>query len=203
MIARAIAGREPIISNDARSDPQLLLSRLTVDAGVQSIVVLPLLVGGEAVAVLVLYGSEKDLFHAEEMKLLAVESFVADLTVAPIRGGLRAQGRLKARIVQASVVSYEPVPQNIDEGFGKALHVFRLGIGGVYARLQTIVGENGEGQAAVFRAFIGQPYGGDPSLAVGSFRHRKLEQELSAERHESCLDSIGEDRVCFEKHFEP
>lgn len=52
---------------------------------------------------------------AEEMKLLAVERFVADLTVAPFRGGLRAQGRLKARIVQASVVSFEPVPQNVDE----------------------------------------------------------------------------------------
>ncbi|MBO9589624.1 DUF177 domain-containing protein [Devosia sp.] len=52
---------------------------------------------------------------AEDMKLLAVESFVADLIVAPFRGGLRAQGRLKARIIQASVVSFEPVPQNIDE----------------------------------------------------------------------------------------
>jgi hypothetical protein len=52
---------------------------------------------------------------AEEMKLLAVERFVADLTVAPFRGGLRAQGRLKARIIQASVVSFEPVPQNVDE----------------------------------------------------------------------------------------
>lgn len=52
---------------------------------------------------------------AEDMKLLAVESFEADLTVAPFRGGLRAQGSLKARIVQASIVSFEPVPQNIDE----------------------------------------------------------------------------------------
>ena len=52
---------------------------------------------------------------AEDMKLLAVERFVADLTVAPFRGGLRAQGRLKARIVQASIVSFEPVPQHIDE----------------------------------------------------------------------------------------
>lgn len=52
---------------------------------------------------------------AEDMKLLAVENFVADLTVAPFRGGLRAQGWLKARIVQASVVSFEPVPQDIDE----------------------------------------------------------------------------------------
>ncbi|MET0435957.1 MAG: DUF177 domain-containing protein [Devosia sp.] len=52
---------------------------------------------------------------AEELKLIAVERFVAELTVAPLRGGLRAQGRLKARIVQASVVSFEPVSQNIDE----------------------------------------------------------------------------------------
>lgn len=52
---------------------------------------------------------------AEALKLMAVERFVADLTVAPMRGGLRAQGRLKARIVQSSVVSFEPVPQNIDE----------------------------------------------------------------------------------------
>ncbi|RZA11550.1 MAG: DUF177 domain-containing protein, partial [Proteobacteria bacterium] len=40
---------------------------------------------------------------AEALKLMAVERFVADLTVAPMRGGLRAQGRLKARIVQSSV----------------------------------------------------------------------------------------------------
>ncbi|KRB01055.1 hypothetical protein ASD83_05850 [Devosia sp. Root685] len=52
---------------------------------------------------------------AEAMKLIAVERFAAELTVAPLRGGLRAQGRLKARIVHPSVVSFEPVTQHIDE----------------------------------------------------------------------------------------
>jgi len=52
---------------------------------------------------------------AQAMKLTAVERFVAELSVTPLRGGLRALGHLKARIVQPSVVSFEPVFQNIDE----------------------------------------------------------------------------------------
>ncbi|HWV20584.1 MAG TPA: hypothetical protein VN036_06120, partial [Devosia sp.] len=43
---------------------------------------------------------------AQAMKLTAVERFVADLSVTPLRGGLRALGHLKARIVQPSVVSF-------------------------------------------------------------------------------------------------
>lgn len=52
---------------------------------------------------------------AEAMKLTSVERFVAELTIAPLRGGLRAQGRLQASITQPSVVSFEPVSQDIDE----------------------------------------------------------------------------------------
>jgi Uncharacterized ACR, COG1399. len=52
---------------------------------------------------------------AAAMGILAVERFVAHLTVAPLRGGLRAQGSLDARVVQASVVTFEPVPQDIAE----------------------------------------------------------------------------------------
>ena len=52
---------------------------------------------------------------AEALKISAVERFEASLVVAPLRGGLRAQGRLLARIVQPSVVSFEPVGQHIDE----------------------------------------------------------------------------------------
>jgi uncharacterized metal-binding protein YceD (DUF177 family) len=52
---------------------------------------------------------------AAAMKLISVERFVADLSVAPLRGGLRALGRLEASITQASVVSFEPVSQDIDE----------------------------------------------------------------------------------------
>ncbi|ODT70870.1 MAG: hypothetical protein ABS75_10635 [Pelagibacterium sp. SCN 63-23] len=52
---------------------------------------------------------------AEAMNILSVESFSAELTVVPFRGGLRAQGSLRARVTQASVVSFEPVPEAIAE----------------------------------------------------------------------------------------
>ncbi len=52
---------------------------------------------------------------AEAMKLSTVERFVADLSVVPFRGGLRAQGRLKAHITQPSIVTFEPITQHIDE----------------------------------------------------------------------------------------
>lgn len=52
---------------------------------------------------------------AEILGISAVESFEARLTVVPFRGGLRAQGGLKARTVQNSVVSFGPVPQDIAE----------------------------------------------------------------------------------------
>ena len=52
---------------------------------------------------------------AEVLKVSAVDSFTAMLTVAPLRGGIRAQGPLVADIVQPSVVTFEPVGQHIEE----------------------------------------------------------------------------------------
>ena len=52
---------------------------------------------------------------ASILKVEAVEAMQASLTVAPLRGGIRALGHLTARIVQNSVVSFEPVVQDIDE----------------------------------------------------------------------------------------
>ncbi len=52
---------------------------------------------------------------AEAMKIVAVERFSANLAIVPLRGGLRAQGHLDARVVQASVVSFEPVAETISE----------------------------------------------------------------------------------------
>ena len=49
------------------------------------------------------------------LNIQAVEAMQASLTVTPLRGGIRALGTLTARIVQASVVSFEPVYQDIDE----------------------------------------------------------------------------------------
>ncbi|MCP8882502.1 YceD family protein [Devosia sp. XJ19-1] len=52
---------------------------------------------------------------AEAMNIVSVERFSASLTIVPLRGGLRAQGRLDAQVTQASVVSFEPVPETISE----------------------------------------------------------------------------------------
>lgn len=52
---------------------------------------------------------------AEVLKISAIDRFEATLTVAPLRGGIRALGRLVADIVQASVITFEPVAQHVDE----------------------------------------------------------------------------------------
>ncbi len=56
---------------------------------------------------------------ADLLKISAVDAFDATLQVAPLRGGLRAQGRLVADIVQPSVVTFEPVSQHIDEAIDR------------------------------------------------------------------------------------
>ncbi|WP_375451755.1 DUF177 domain-containing protein [uncultured Devosia sp.] len=52
---------------------------------------------------------------ADILKVTAVSSFRAKLTAVKLRGGIRVQGRLNAQIVQPSVVTFEPVIQDIDE----------------------------------------------------------------------------------------
>lgn len=52
---------------------------------------------------------------AEAMGIVAVQMFRAHLSIVPFRGGLRAEGWLKARVTQESVVSFEPVDQEIAE----------------------------------------------------------------------------------------
>jgi uncharacterized metal-binding protein YceD (DUF177 family) len=49
------------------------------------------------------------------LELSAIESLSAEMTALPFRGGIRVQGSLRARIVQPSVVTLEPVVQEIDE----------------------------------------------------------------------------------------
>jgi len=52
---------------------------------------------------------------AAVLKVTEVTAFHASLTAVRLRGGIRVQGRLTARIVQPSVVTFDPVPQDIDE----------------------------------------------------------------------------------------
>ena len=52
---------------------------------------------------------------ADILKVSTVERFAATATVSPFRGGVRVIGSLQARIVQPSVVTFEPVTQDIEE----------------------------------------------------------------------------------------
>ena len=52
---------------------------------------------------------------AEQMSLAGLDRLHARLAAVPFRGGIRVQGRLEATVIQPSVVSLEPVTQEIDE----------------------------------------------------------------------------------------
>jgi diguanylate cyclase (GGDEF)-like protein/PAS domain S-box-containing protein len=66
----AIRLKEPVITNDFGTDPRIANGAEFVARDYRSGVVLPLLVGVDAVGVLSLYASEIDIFDAQEMKLL-------------------------------------------------------------------------------------------------------------------------------------
>jgi len=70
MVARAIREKKAVVSNDSQSDPGVLFGKQYADAGVRSMVVLPLIISDEALGVLALYADETDSFDEEEMTLL-------------------------------------------------------------------------------------------------------------------------------------
>ncbi len=70
MFAKAMREQSAVVSNDSRHDPRLVLGSWYAEARVGSLAILPLIVDDAAVGVLVLYASEPESFHAEEMKLL-------------------------------------------------------------------------------------------------------------------------------------
>jgi diguanylate cyclase (GGDEF)-like protein/PAS domain S-box-containing protein len=70
MAARAIRGKQVLVSNDAQNDPALVLSRQHIEAGVRSMAMFPLTVSDEAVGVLGLYSAETGYFDEDEVKLL-------------------------------------------------------------------------------------------------------------------------------------
>ena len=71
LIAKAIQAKVPLVVNDSLTDSRVLFSDKYSAAGVRSLAVFPLIVGGEAVGALSLFSSELEFFHAEELKLLA------------------------------------------------------------------------------------------------------------------------------------
>ncbi len=70
MVSQVIRSKKAIISNDSPTDPQLVFGRKYAEAGVRSVIVLPLMVADEAIGVLALYASESNFFHDEELNLL-------------------------------------------------------------------------------------------------------------------------------------
>jgi len=56
---------------------------------------------------------------AEQLGITAVDRLQARLRVTSFRGGLRVLGRIEARTVQPCVVTFVPVPQEMDEEFDR------------------------------------------------------------------------------------
>lgn len=70
MGALAIRDKKIVVSDDPKNDPAVLLGERYVAAGINSIAVLPLIVGGNGVGVIALYAEEQNFFHDDELKLL-------------------------------------------------------------------------------------------------------------------------------------
>jgi diguanylate cyclase (GGDEF)-like protein/PAS domain S-box-containing protein len=70
MSARAVSEKKVVVSNDSQNDDKLLLRKKHVDQGVRSMVVLPLMDVDQVMGVLVLYATEPEFFHNEELNLL-------------------------------------------------------------------------------------------------------------------------------------
>jgi diguanylate cyclase (GGDEF)-like protein/PAS domain S-box-containing protein len=71
MVALAIREKQAVVSNDSVNDPRVLFGKKYAASGVRSLVILPLIVSGEAAGTLALYASEVEFFHEEELTLLA------------------------------------------------------------------------------------------------------------------------------------
>ena len=52
---------------------------------------------------------------ATSLGVTSVDKLVATIVALPFRGGIRTQGRLLATVVQPSVITLEPITQQIDE----------------------------------------------------------------------------------------
>src|SRR5207248_270793 len=70
LAGRAVRSKKAVISNDVHDDPQRLMKKELAERGINSVALLPLLVGDEAIGVLALYAAEVGAFDDEEMHLL-------------------------------------------------------------------------------------------------------------------------------------
>jgi diguanylate cyclase (GGDEF)-like protein/PAS domain S-box-containing protein len=85
MMARAIRSGKPVVANNSQTDAQVLLGKRYADRGVRSIAVLPLIVANKAIGAIVMYASEVEFFHTEELKLLT--ELAGDIAFAVVHLG--------------------------------------------------------------------------------------------------------------------
>jgi diguanylate cyclase (GGDEF)-like protein/PAS domain S-box-containing protein len=71
MTSRSIRERKPMVVNDMETNVNVLFHETLSAAGIRSVALFPLLIGGETIGVVGLYAGETDFFHAEELKLLS------------------------------------------------------------------------------------------------------------------------------------
>jgi diguanylate cyclase (GGDEF)-like protein/PAS domain S-box-containing protein len=70
LAGRAVRDKKPMISNDVPNDPQRMMRKKMEERGINSLAVMPLIVGGEAIGVFALYSADAGFFDDEEMRLL-------------------------------------------------------------------------------------------------------------------------------------
>ena len=70
LAGRAVRDMKAVISNDVQSHPHRLLKKELEERGINSLAIIPLIVGGEAIGVFGLYSADAGFFDDEEMRLL-------------------------------------------------------------------------------------------------------------------------------------
>jgi diguanylate cyclase (GGDEF)-like protein/PAS domain S-box-containing protein len=70
LVGHAIREKKSMISNDVQNDPQRRMKKEFAARSINSVAILPLMVGGETIGVLALYASDVGFFDEQEMRLL-------------------------------------------------------------------------------------------------------------------------------------
>jgi len=80
MTARAVREAKPFVANNFEFDTNVMFHKQHFAAGIRSMAVFPLIIGGPVVGVVALYAYEMEFFHDGEMKLLT--EFTGDIAFA-------------------------------------------------------------------------------------------------------------------------
>jgi diguanylate cyclase (GGDEF)-like protein len=70
LVGRAIRDMRPFVSNDVANDPHRMMKKELAERSINSLAIIPLIVGAEAAGVIALYAAETGFFDEQEMKVL-------------------------------------------------------------------------------------------------------------------------------------